>query len=110
YERARLVEILETNYLDAYVLECEDRFGSYGTIGFGVVDKRECHLKDLMFSCRVQGKRVEHAFLTYVLKAYRRTTGSYFFVSYRKTPRNSQAGKVFDDFGFETLGNENGTS
>ena len=110
YERKRLVEILETNYLDAYVLECEDRFGSYGTIGFGVVDKRECHLKDLMFSCRVQGKRVEHAFLTYVLKAYRRRTGSDFYVSYRKTPRNSQAGKVFDDFGFETLGNENGTS
>ena len=70
YDRSRLAEILQSPDLDTYVIQCEDRFGSYGVVGFAVVDKREPRLTDLMFSCRIRAKRVEHAFLAYVIDKY----------------------------------------
>jgi FkbH-like protein len=109
YERHRLEQILATpEDLETYVLDCQDRFGSYGTVGFSLVDPCACRMVDLMFSCRIQGKRIEHAFLTYILREYVTRRGVDLHVNYRKTPRNAPSGKVFDDFGFEKVGDENG--
>jgi predicted enzyme involved in methoxymalonyl-ACP biosynthesis len=56
-----------------------------------------------MFSCRVQSKRVEHAFLSYLLRKYVRGPNNSLFISYRKTPRNAASGKVFADFEMEEM-------
>jgi FkbH-like protein len=103
YDRAVLQQILHNYSLDTYVMTCHDRFGSYGIIGFGIVDNREPRLTDLMFSCRVQSKRVEHAFLTYVLQKYITLTGKDFHANYRKTPRNAPSGQVFSDMGMKEI-------
>jgi FkbH-like protein len=103
YNRELLQKILQTSTLDTYVLACEDRFGSYGIVGFGIVDNREPRLTDLMFSCRIQSKRVEHAFLGYVLRRFIRMTGKDFHADYRKTPRNIPSGRVFADLGMEEI-------
>lgn len=97
YERSVLQSILVTPYLDTYVLSAEDRFGSYGVVGFSIVDSRIPLMTDLMFSCRVQSKRVEHAFLSHVIQKYIALTGKDFHANYRKTPRNAPSGRVFDD-------------
>lgn len=101
YDRAVLREILHNASLDTFVLSCDDRFGGYGIIGFGIVDNGEPRLTDLMFSCRVQSKRVEHAFLTYVLQKYIALTGKDFHANYRKTSRNAPSGQVFSDMGMK---------
>src|ERR1700728_963052 len=67
YDREVLRKLLSNPDMDTFVLSCEDRFGSYGVIGFSIVDRREPRMTDLMFSCRVQSKRVEHAFLASVM-------------------------------------------
>jgi FkbH-like protein len=103
YERSVLQKVLADPCLDTYVLEVEDRFGSYGVVGFSIVDHREPRMTDLMFSCRVQSKRVEHAFLAYVLRKYISLTGKDFYADYRKTPRNAPSGKVFADLQFDEL-------
>lgn len=103
YNRELLQNILQTHTLDTYVLACEDRFGSYGIVGFGIVDTREPRLTDLMFSCRIQSKRVEHAFLGYVLRKYIAMTGRDFHADYRKTPRNAPSGRVFADLGMQEI-------
>jgi FkbH-like protein len=110
YDREVLRSIAANPHLDTYVLSCEDRFGSYGIVGFSIVDAREPRLTDLMFSCRVQSKRVEHAFLTYLLFKYVRGAKDGLFVSYRRTPRNAASGKVFEDFGMEELETVNGVT
>jgi FkbH-like protein len=97
YDRAVLKQILATPHLDTYVLEVEDRFGKYGVVGFSIVDRRVPLMTDLMFSCRIQSKHVEHAFLAYVIRKYVAETGKDFQVNYRKTPRNAPSGKVFSD-------------
>ncbi len=103
YDREVLRTILETPYLDTYVLSCEDRFGSYGVVGFSIVDSREPRMTDLMFSCRIQSKRVEHAFLAHTIKTYVGRSGKDFYANYRKTPRNAPSGKVFADLGMEEI-------
>lgn len=108
YNRDVLRELLSTPYLDTFVLSCEDRFGSYGVIGFSIVDRREPRMTDLMFSCRIQSKRVEHAFLARVIRKYVDGTGNHFYANYRKTPRNAPSGKVFADLGMEEVENRDG--
>jgi len=110
YQLSQLEEMLQQPHIHTYVMECADRFGNYGTIGFCVVDSRRPIMTDLMFSCRVQAKRVEHAFLSYILSKYLSTEISDFFVSYRQTKKNLPSGKVFEDFGFKKLEEKEGVS
>ena len=108
YERNILERILSNPYLDTYVLEVEDRFGTYGVVGFCIVDNRVPLMTDLMFSCRVQSKRVEHAFLSFVIRKYIAMTGRDFYANYRKTPRNAPSGKVFADLMLQETGVDDG--
>jgi len=103
YDREVLRKLLSNPHLDTFVLSCQDRFGAYGVIGFSIVDRREPRMTDLMFSCRVQSKRVEHAFLSWVIGRYIEETGRDFYADYRKTPRNAMSGQVFADLGMEEI-------
>lgn len=104
YERSVLRQILSDPDIDTYVLEVEDRFGSYGTVGFSIVDRRMPIMTDLMFSCRVQAKRVEHAFVGYIIRKYLADTNKDFYANYRKTSRNAPSGRVFADIGMTEVG------
>lgn len=110
YDRSVLEQILNTPHLDTFVLECEDRFGSYGAVGFSIVDRREPRMTDLAFSCRIQSKRVEHAFLSFLIRKYTAETGKDFYANYRKTPRNAPSGQVFADIGMEEAGVTDGVT
>lgn len=110
YEKNVLERVLSTPYLDTYVLAVGDRFGSYGIVGFCIVDSRVPLMTDLMFSCRVQSKRVEHAFLAHIIRKYISLTGKDFYANYRKTPRNAPSGQVFADLLLEETSVENGVS
>jgi predicted enzyme involved in methoxymalonyl-ACP biosynthesis len=74
------------------------------------VDSREPRMTDLMFSCRIQSKRVEHAFLGHIAQKYITESGRDFYANYRRTPRNAPSGKVFDDLGMETASIKDGVS
>jgi FkbH-like protein len=101
YDRDVLRQLLADPGRETFVLACQDRFGSYGVVGFSVVDRREPRMIDLMFSCRIQSKRVEHAFLSWLMRRYIGETGRDFHADYRKTSRNAPSGKVFSDLGME---------
>jgi FkbH-like protein len=110
YNREVLRDLLSAPHIDTFVLSCEDRFGSYGVIGFSVVNRLEPRMTDLMFSCRIQSKRVEHAFLAWIIRKYISETGRDFYANYRKTPRNAPSGKVFDDLSMEETVIKDGVS
>lgn len=100
YTSEEILKILELNTYDAYCLDCEDKYGQYGTVGFAIVNKEKNQLVDLMFSCRVQSKRVEHAFLGFLLSYYKSIGVNEFSAIYIKTSRNMKAGAVFEDMKF----------
>jgi FkbH-like protein len=108
YDREVLRQILASPHLDTFVLSCEDRFGNYGVIGFSIVDRREPRMTDLMFSCRIQAKRVEHAFLAWLIRKCIAETDKDFYANYRKTARNAASGEVFTDLAMEEIENRGG--
>jgi FkbH-like protein len=65
YSRSQLDEILRNREFIPVVVSCSDRFGDYGIVGFALLRCKNNTLEvvDMMFSCRVQGKKVEHSFL-----------------------------------------------
>jgi FkbH-like protein len=107
YEQAQLAQLAMSDDIETFVIECSDRFGGYGIVGFAVVDLKAPCLLDLMFSCRVQGKRVEHAVLTFLLERFS-GDGREFYARYRKTTKNTAAGGVFEELGFEKTADEAG--
>ena len=103
YDRQTLQRIMGSSDHETFVMSCADRFGDYGTVGFAVLKKNpKLMLTDLMFSCRVQSKRVEHAFMTFLLGRCKADHPG-LFVRYRKTSLTARSGRVFDDFGFDVI-------
>lgn len=51
-----------------FVLSCRDKFGDYGIIGFAVVDFGKASVDHFFMSCRVQHKKVDHAFFGWLLE------------------------------------------
>lgn len=100
YQRDKIQNILENAQYDSFCLDCNDKYGQYGTVGFAIVDNHEGRLIDLMLSCRIQSKRVEHAFLAFLLSYYKNLGYKLFSASFNQTDRNKKAGAVFDDMGF----------
>lgn len=108
YLKEELKRILNDENLHSFVVGCNDRFGKYGTVGFCLVNVAERTLTDMVFSCRVQAKRVEHAVLSYLLKKYMRNSQSDFYIEYRPTDRNERAAKVFYDFDLKVISDREG--
>ena len=108
YPEAQLTEVMTSPFCETYVIDCCDRFGDYGIVGFAVVDIRGPRLLDLMFSCRIQSKRVEHAVLGFLLKRFVHGTKRDFYANYRRTTKNAPSGKVFDEMGFEPVAEDDG--
>lgn len=107
YSRDEINALLENSELDTYCMQCEDKFGDYGTVGFCIVDNTKPQLIDLMFSCRIQSKRVEHAFISWLLQRYKAQNNNQFSAIYNKTPKNEPSGRVFADIGFSEIENIN---
>ena len=78
YRREEIHPIIADDTLEKYVLKCSDRFGSYGTVGFGIVRRtaEEIAVLDFMLSCRVQGKSIEQAFFSHLCGSGATTLGS----------------------------------
>jgi FkbH-like protein len=110
YPQAELTEIMRSSFIETYVIDCTDRFGNYGIVGFAVVDIRVPCLLDLMFSCRIQGKRVEHAVLAFLLNRFVAGRNQDFYANYRQTPKNAVAGKVFEEMDFEGVAEHDGVA
>lgn len=106
YSDEALAETLEDERFDCFVMSCVDNFGDYGTVGFAVVEKAGPKLIDLMFSCRIQAKRVEHAFLEFLLSRAAKEGHDEMFARYAQTERNAPAGKVFEDLAFDLVSRE----
>ena len=104
YTRESLESLLAEADVVPVVMRCCDRFGDYGIIGFAILSLREdaVEITDLMFSCRVQGKKVEHAFLSHVIREAEARGCDDVRCSLKETARNRPATRVFSDLGFES--------
>jgi FkbH-like protein len=105
YDRAQLRAILDDRTIEKYVLDCSDRFGAYGLIGFGMVRQAAdaVEVRDLMLSCRVQGKLVEEAFFSHLETHHNFGEARRLRVTFTETKRNQPARQVLETCGFTKL-------
>lgn len=108
HSRDELVGILADPSYEAYSIRCEDKFGHYGTVGFALVARPrrpdDCpRVVELAFSCRVQSKRAEHAFLAWLGQTSRDRGMTALEVQYVPNARNKAVAAVFGDMGFEKV-------
>jgi FkbH-like protein len=101
YSRSELFDLLEDSRLDKYVLRCSDKFGSYGTVAFSIVEHRPpvLRINDFMMSCRVQGKFLEQAFFAHLL-AHDYLGASSMWVNFRSAAHNQPARNVLESLQF----------
>lgn len=86
---------------EGFVLRCRDAFGDYGVIGFCVASQGGASVDAFFMSCRVQRKRVEHAFFAWLGDRLVRRGCSTLAVTYRQTAKNGASVRMFADLGFE---------
>jgi FkbH-like protein len=110
YEREQLRQILDDPGLEKYVLDCSDKFGAYGLIGFGMVRYQDgaIEVQDLMLSCRVQGKLVEQAFFNHIESQHNRGNLKRLRVNFIETKRNQPARQALEAAGLQKLEAEGG--
>lgn len=85
---------------EGFVLRCRDIFGDYGIIGFCVLNRSEHCIEAFFMSCRVQRKRVEHAFFAWLSSNLMDSGATTLTIKYRKTAKNVASVKLFADLGF----------
>lgn len=108
YTREEVDKLLALTGLEHYVLRCEDKYGSYGTVGFSSVERldKEIRVRDFMLSCRVQGRFVEQAFFD-ALIARTATPVHTFSVEFVSTGRNEPARQTLATLNFRGIPGEN---
>jgi FkbH-like protein len=107
YKREEITAILADPARERYVIECEDKFGSYGTVGFCLAAREPAAqpghdrlvIQDFMLSCRVQGKFIEQA-LVWTLAEAGPAPVSEVSVLFRQTERNKAAQMILDRLAF----------
>lgn len=102
------VEALAAGKADdvGFVLSCSDRFGDYGVIGFAMVNPATFHVGNFFMSCRVQHKKVDHAFFGWLIEQAARSERSSVTVTYRFSGRNQSAQQVLEEMRFSPSGEE----
>lgn len=102
YTRSQLEEVLANPQLEKYVLKSSDKYGSYGTVGFGLVKHGQgvIEVREFMLSCRVQGKFIEEAFFNHLLTHHNPEGAGVLWVNFRSTERNKPAKQVLEFLGF----------
>jgi len=105
YSAVEFTGLLNTTGVLSLALRCEDRFGSYGIVGFASVDERETEpqLTNFVLSCRVAQKRVEHAFFQWLAQRERRRACRKLVADLVVTARNGPLAAVFDDLRFQKV-------
>lgn len=102
YDRERLREILNDPGIEKLILYCSDRFGAYGLVGFGMAKQQPdaIEVRDLMLSCRVQGKFIEQAFFAHLQAEHNPQRAARVRVNFRETKRNQPARQALEEAGF----------
>jgi FkbH-like protein len=103
YARSDIAAFLRPDSRESVLLlRCADKFGDYGIIGMCVLDPARGRVQSFMMSCRVQRKRVEQAFFTWLTKRIA-SDRVVIEVVYRKTARNGASARMLEELGFKFL-------
>ncbi len=108
--RADLEHLLSSPDHRVLTLTASDKYGDYGVIGVALLNLDSWTIECFFMSCRVQRKKVEHAFFQRLLVAARQRGEPILSVLYRATAKNEPSRVVIEDeMRFAARDNDDGT-
>ncbi len=109
YSEQQVAEIASRSGWQVMSIHVRDRFGDHGLVGVAITrdDQEQCEIDTFLLSCRVIGRTVETAFLSYLagsaaIRGRQRLTGWFL-----PTKKNAPAREFYRQHGFE-LAHQNG--
>jgi FkbH-like protein len=89
------------------ILSASDKFGDYGIIGLALLNNDTWTVECFFMSCRVQRKKVEHAFFGRLLEEGTLRGKPCLSIIYKRTQKNEPSRVVIEDeMGFRSHGHE----
>ncbi|MFQ5603405.1 MAG: HAD-IIIC family phosphatase [bacterium] len=105
YSEAEIEHFLHAPDYEVFVLKLIDRFGDNGIVGLAILQREitEVIIDTFLLSCRVIGRKVETAFLTFLLHKAKQDEAEAVIGLYRRTKKNGQVANFYQQHGFELL-------
>lgn len=103
YSREEFNSLLQARDMLSLGLQCEDKFGNYGTVGFVTVDEGGGDgplLTNFVLSCRVAQKHVEHVFFQWLAARCKSAGHEHLMADLVLTDRNGPLVSVFTELHF----------
>lgn len=105
-----IARLSESNHYLVLALSVHDRFGDSGLTGVAIVEKRmdKWRIDSFLLSCRVLGRKVEDAFLAFVIDQARSAGAKSLVGEFIPTKKNVPAKRFYPDHGFIQVSDSNG--
>jgi thioester reductase-like protein/FkbH-like protein len=100
-DETQLARLLDATPPQALTVLVRDRFGDYGFVGLAVLDwaDRVCTIDNLLLSCRVLGRRVEHAVIAHIAALARDQDIGRLHIPFEASTRNQPAQRFLEGLG-----------
>lgn len=106
-----LVGYINDKDYESYIIKVEDKFGSYGIVGFSLVNVKEIPtITDFVISCRVANKKVENTYFLYLAEKYKNKGQKKLRMNYVKTAKNGPIFKIVQDLKLKEIENKEDNS
>jgi len=95
--------LLESGERRMLMVSARDRFGDYGQVGLAVLmtDGQQLVVENILMSCRVLGKGVEHRLMAAIGREAQRLNSATVVIPFTRTERNQPAEKFLKSLGGE---------
>jgi FkbH-like protein len=102
YDMEQMRALIHSPQYQCFIVSCADNYGDYGHVGFINLELQEqgILIKDCMFSCRIQGKRIDEAVLAHIINHFLRQGTKAVRARFVPTKRNAPAGEMLAHLGF----------
>jgi FkbH-like protein len=95
--RSDLEAMLEQSETRGVILSASDRFGDYGIVGLASIRPSVWEVENFFMSCRVQRKKVDHAFFQHLIAVGRKLSKAELRIRYRATAKNGPSREALEE-------------
>jgi FkbH-like protein len=112
YSESDITNFVASNGYCVYSLELLDKFGDNGIVGEIIIKEYDdvWEIDSFLLSCRVMGRTVETAFLSYIIAEGRKANVKNIVGKYIPTKKNPPVKDLYNDHGFELVKEDAGTT
>ena len=105
YTEQQVAEMTARSEWQVYSLRARDRFGDNGLVGVGIArfDGDFCEIDSFLMSCRVVGRTIETAFLSYMAAEALHRGARYLHGWYLPTKKNEMVKDFYPSHGFKAI-------